>query len=611
MKRIMSKQFWKPLLTTPALLSAAVVMATIAGTTSAVKATETTAGEAQALAADSVEAPSARSESSALIADASAVTDQPVASTAPLNQLSGYSTEGEFAPDGASQVTSVSQLSDVQPTDWAFQALQSLVERYGCIVGYPDRTYRGNRALTRYEFAAGLNACMDRINELIAAGTADLVKKEDLLAVQKLQEEFAAELATLRGRVDALDARTATLEKQQFSTTTKLTGEVIFMIADTFGDRATRTGNGSFLGGVTAGNEATLRDDQTETIFANRVRLALDTSFTGRDRLRTRLQARNITPFNNFTGTNQTRLGVDGLDNPTNSVLIDKLFYRFPLGNKLTVQIDAVNSELQDTVITTLSPFESSGSGAVSRFGRFNPFYRGVNSPGSPGSAGITFAYKFNNALRLEGGYLSGINSNDPAEKRGLFNGSQAALAQVVFSPNPAFTVALAYAHSYYAGGGVNLTGSTGTGYAANPFAGVATTADSVSGAVQFRLSPRFIVGGWASASFAHRRSNSDNATILSALGYVALPDFGKKGNLAALLFGIAPTVIDTDFVVNPVTGLRRDDRSTPFHLEAFYRYRLTDNIALTPGLFVLFNPEGNSANAVQYVGVLRTTFTF
>ncbi len=64
-----------------------------------------------------------------------------------------------------SQVTSVSQLTDVRPTDWAFQALQSLVERYGCIVGFPDKTYRGSQALTRYEFAAGLNACLDRIND--------------------------------------------------------------------------------------------------------------------------------------------------------------------------------------------------------------------------------------------------------------------------------------------------------------------------------------------------------------------------------------------------------------------------------------------------------------
>ena len=55
-------------------------------------------------------------------------------------------------------VTSVSQLSDVKPTDWAFTALQSLVERYGCIAGYPDRTFRGKQATTRYEFAAGLNA---------------------------------------------------------------------------------------------------------------------------------------------------------------------------------------------------------------------------------------------------------------------------------------------------------------------------------------------------------------------------------------------------------------------------------------------------------------------
>ena len=85
--------------------------------------------------------------------------------------------------------------------------MQSLVERYGCIAGYPNGTYRGNRALTRYEFAAGLNACLDRVNELIATATADLVTKQDLATLQRLQEEFSAELATLRGRVDALEAR--------------------------------------------------------------------------------------------------------------------------------------------------------------------------------------------------------------------------------------------------------------------------------------------------------------------------------------------------------------------------------------------------------------------
>ena len=122
-------------------------------------------------------------------------------SPAAANEVSVASlTDGKTADLG--QVTSVSQLSDVKPTDWAFQALQSLVERYGCIAGYPDKTYRGNRAMTRYEFAAGLNSCMDRVNDLIAASTADMAKKEDLATLRKLQEQFAAELATLRGRVD-------------------------------------------------------------------------------------------------------------------------------------------------------------------------------------------------------------------------------------------------------------------------------------------------------------------------------------------------------------------------------------------------------------------------
>ena len=135
------------------------------------------------------------------------------------------------------QVNSVSQLSDVKPTDWAFQALQSLVERYGCIAGYPNGTYRGNRAMTRYEFAAGLNACLNRVNELIATATSDLVAKQDLATLQKLQEQYSVELATLRGRVDAVETKTAQLEANQFSTTTKLVGEAIFALSDTLGGR--------------------------------------------------------------------------------------------------------------------------------------------------------------------------------------------------------------------------------------------------------------------------------------------------------------------------------------------------------------------------------------
>ncbi|MGB3509931.1 MAG: iron uptake porin, partial [Microcoleaceae cyanobacterium] len=151
-----------------------------------------------------------------------------------VDQLSNFNPESEIPTnkeneysDPLGQITSVEQLSDVQPTDWAFQALQSLVERYGCIAGYPDGSFRGNRAITRYEFAAGLNACLERIQQLIAVQTADLITQEDLAVLERLQENFAIELADIKGRVDALEARADVLAGQQFSTTTKLSGQIV------------------------------------------------------------------------------------------------------------------------------------------------------------------------------------------------------------------------------------------------------------------------------------------------------------------------------------------------------------------------------------------------
>ena len=64
------------------------------------------------------------------------------------------------------QVTSITQFSDVQPTDWAYQALSNLVERYGCVAGYPNGTFAGRKAMTRFEAAALLNACLDRVTEV-------------------------------------------------------------------------------------------------------------------------------------------------------------------------------------------------------------------------------------------------------------------------------------------------------------------------------------------------------------------------------------------------------------------------------------------------------------
>ncbi|MBD2357433.1 iron uptake porin [Tolypothrix sp. FACHB-123] len=515
-----------------------------------------------------------------------------IASEVLVNQASSFSN-----PEDMGQVTSVSQLSDVQATDWAFGALQSLVERYGCIAGYPNQTYRGNRALTRYEFAAGLNACLNQINQLIASGTADLVNKEDLITLQKLQEEYTAELQTLRGRVDTLEARTATIESQQFATTTKLRGEAIFALASVFGsDRAINTD---------AQNRGSSRPKLEENaIFADRVRLNFDTSFTGKDRLRVRLQGRNITSFNSaVTGTNQTRLGFDG--NESNNVSVSALFYRFPIGNSTIASIATEGLEYIDEVPPLSRNFDSSGSGALSRFGRYNPIYRAAEGPG------IIISHQFNKALTLTAGYVvpSGVG-NDPSNGRGMFNGTYSALGQITFQPASQLSLAFTYVNAYYTDGS-GVTGSTGTGFANNPFNGARTSINNYSVTANYKFSPQFTItawGGYTNAKAENTAVARSDAEIWNWAVQLGFPDLGKKGNFAGFVFGVPPYAASNEYVSN--TNRRQDDDVT-YHLEAFYRYKLNDNIAITPGFITLLNPEGNSSNPNIYVGVVRTTFTF
>jgi Carbohydrate-selective porin, OprB family/S-layer homology domain len=502
-----------------------------------------------------------------------------------------------------SQVTSVSQFSDVQPTDWAFQALQSLVERYGCIAGYPNSTYRGNRALTRYEFAAGLNACLDRVNELIATATADLVSKQDLATLQRLQEEYSAELATLRGRVDGLEARTSELEANQFSTTTKLVGEAIFAVSDVFG------GNRADTTPSTADNA----DLNSNTTFSNRVRLNLFSSFTGTDQLQIRLNAGNIVPNNGVSGTNMTRLAFDG--NSNNSVVIDKINYAFNLTDAVRVKIDASGGELYENVNTFNPDFASSGRGALSRYGRFSPIYRqGQNG------AGLTVTFNPNAAISLTGAYLApstgnGVfGANNPDLSNGLFDGDNAIFGQLTFKPNKAFNIGLTYARSYFAGNAANsLFQGTGSAFANNPFgAGTRTESNNYGIEATFQLGAKLAISGWGGYTTADARAGGNigaDADIWYWAGALALKDFGGEGNVLGVIFGQPPKV--TGGSIKDVAANVDLDDDTSYHLEGLYKFKLSDNIQITPGLLVIFNPEHNDANDTEYVGTLRTTFTF
>jgi len=69
----------------------------------------------------------------------------------------------------------------------------------------------------------------------------------------------------------------------------------------------------------------------------------------------------------------------------------------------------------------------------------------------------------------------------------------------------------------------------------------------------------------------------------------IALPDFGKEGNLLGVFAGVEPTLRYLE-----AAGDQDFDNEYGYHIEGFYRYRLTDNISITPGVIWLTSPGQN-----------------
>ncbi|MEM9772809.1 MAG: iron uptake porin [Cyanobacteria bacterium P01_D01_bin.73] len=510
-----------------------------------------------------------------------AIANEPTADlTSTLETLNQYGQESkaQLSPSGLDQVTSVSQLSDVRPTDWAFQALQSLVERYGCIAGYPSGVYLGNRAMTRYEFAAGLNACLERVNELIAAATSPLASKADLKTLQRLQEEFAAELATLRGRVDALEARTSELEANQFSTTTKLKGAVIFSVH-----------GGNFLD-----DDGRENSDREEIAFGQRTRLEFHTSFSGDDLLVTRLQSNTIqNPLSDATGLGALSYGAGD----STEFRLDFLAYYFPINDQLKAIVGGSGLGIDD-LHPMHNPLYGNGSGALSFFADRNPVFRLPTNAGG----GLSWTPTENWAFNV--GYSAGEPAS-PVEGAGFFNGSYSASASAnYYSSDKRFSAGLFYAHAYQSRTESNLTllSGAGTSNVVDPFGGSSILSDSVGFQSNFTITPKFGINGWFGYTNARNASDGDdNLDLITwALG-LNFYDLFSEGSSGALLVGQPPTVTNGD-------GVDEDD-FTPIHVEALYRYALNDFISITPGVITIFNADEDGDTAI--LGVLRTEFTF
>jgi hypothetical protein len=566
-----------------------------------------------------------------------------------LDQLLKYSSEKQTTPIADAGVTSVSQLSDVQPTDWAFTALQSLVERYGCIAGYEVRTttpspimprlkqtdsanrvYRGQQAITRYEFAAGLNACLDKINDIISSGLADKVSKEDLAALQRLQEEFAAELAALRGRVDALEATTARLEAQQFSTVTKLNGLAWMNLTGAFASSDVRREIGA-RDPITNEPLSELVGDPNTTL-SSLVWLNLVSSFTGKDQLVSTIVVGNgDSPANNFVSAGHFNTwGAPFTDQTAgpgpfgaNIVALQELFYEFPIFNdraRLKIGPQIVWYRVFDVSPYTLI-FTSGGT--------FSSIDNTLTNNIEHG-AGAVLQVPLGDKFDLKVGYLSESNTFLPQPRsagnpdEGLFGGTYSLTTELGFRPSDNFALRLLYNRSNqnaFDNPGENVFGVIGDA-TGEPIRGLAD--DGFGGALVNAQSDTFTIGfDWRIAEhlamfgrYGTGRTNlnpadpaRDNGTVTMQAFQIGLafPDLFKRGAQGMISFAMPYDIKSgSEYIVSGA-----GDGGTQYDLELVYFYPITRNIAIVPNLYFIFNPNNFDSNPTVTVANLRLSFRF
>lgn len=131
--------------------------------------------------------------------------------------LSGVSEAyAQAARQKDSTVVAVNELTDVKGQEWAFMAVQELVEKYDVLEGYPDTTFRGTKPSTRFELAAAIYDLATYFTDEIS------LDREDLSKLAKLLDEFSTEIKTLQGRVDKLETSVSDLNTKYGDLDTKV-----------------------------------------------------------------------------------------------------------------------------------------------------------------------------------------------------------------------------------------------------------------------------------------------------------------------------------------------------------------------------------------------------
>jgi hypothetical protein len=584
-------------------------------------------------------------------------------------QESTFAAEEDGFASVVAQVNSVSDLTDVDPSSWAFQSLKTVVESFGCLEGYPNKTFLGNQSLTRYEFAAGLNACLEKVAEQIAAGTTGKATKDDLLILKRLQADFSSELAMLRTRVDTLELQTKTLENRLFSTTAKLDGSVVMAITGGGASADVRTGNFSTFS--FPGNGA-------NTAFVARTSLNIRATLSGTDELLIRL--RGVTgqdignSFSGIAGRQGTLFYAGSQPNTNGSFSYDGSALSSVSTNgsasvtfdKVRYSVNLFDDKLRIYIGPRIDLFEFIDTNSFANneevdFSNGFLIHNTLITGSAFAGAGLGFDWEITPNLNLRGAYIAASGGSASAfGSGGITGGNNNIVGEIEVKPSPSSSIRLQYSRSVVVNvipgifvvspesGGTQGGVLFGSGSVPLP----QTQSDAVGLNAEWAITPdvaifgRFAFG-WSNATSA-TTSIGNTSSIINPDGSIAFtsastvttstttysetnswsvglsfPRLLSSPGTLGISVGQVPRSIFSSrtetsstssprgfSIVFPADNLQlTSGRETD--LEIFYRLPIGDRLTITPDLQLIFDPLNVAGNPIITIGTVRAVFSF
>ena len=286
------------------------------------------------------------------------------------------------------------------------------------------------------------------------------------------------------------------------------------------------------------------------------------------------------------------------------------LTYRFLPTNSLAILVGArgVNAV---NVFRGPNRVEGAGSGPISLFAQRNPII-GFNA----GQAGLGFDWQINENLSLQGVYSSGDSATASGDG-GLFGGNTSLGVQLAANLFDRLDLAIYYLNSYTNNG--TLNNAVGDNIIGSVFPASKFSTNAFGSTVSLNAAKNLNFGGWLGFSSSNIKDSTGSVETFNWMAFSNILDTFREGDLLGIYVGQPPKITSSNLagginypsLYNGTSGVAGGQPASTTHVEFFYRYPISKNITITPGLIFLFNPAQNAGSDTVTIGALRTTFSF